>query len=163
MKLDQSIHAPWKTTLGGQILIKATDQFDIIISDSTDPIGPGESLFTSKFYQSINKCLTQDGVFVAQNGVCFMQMDEVLNSHQRLKPLFKNVSFYSAAVPTYAGGIMTFAWASQTLSPAAVDEKTITRRFKDANISTRYYHPQIHQASFALPQYVNDALEQSHA
>ncbi len=142
---------------------QTSEQFDVIISDSTDPIGPGESLFTSVFYLGIKKCLSKGGVFVAQNGVCFMQMDELLNSHQRLQPLFEDVTFYSAAVTTYVGGMMTFAWASQTPSLKAVDENNLIRRFEESNISTNYYHPQIHKASFVLPKYVNDALEQDHA
>ncbi len=142
---------------------QTSELFDVIISDSTDPIGPGESLFTSVFYVGIKKCLGDGGVFVAQNGVCFMQMDEVVTTHQRLQPLFEEVTFFSAAVPTYVGGIMTFAWASQSTDLSHVELEALNKRYEQSKISTRYYHPKIHSASFTLPKYVSDALEQSHA
>ncbi|CAK8744111.1 Polyamine aminopropyltransferase [Sodalis praecaptivus] len=56
---------------GVDFVSQSSEKFDVIISDCTDPIGPGESLFTSDFYQGCARCLNQDGIFVAQNGVCF--------------------------------------------------------------------------------------------
>lgn len=143
----------------GVAFVNDTDlTFDVIISDSTDPVGPGEVLFTSRFYTGIKQCLNPGGVFVAQNGVSFLQTDEVLTSEQRLSPLFKQVGFYSAAVPTYVGGIMTFAWASQVLKPNALDLNSLQARYQQAGFPTRYYNPAMHQACFALPQYLLDAL-----
>ncbi|WP_432694902.1 polyamine aminopropyltransferase [Marinobacterium sp. YM272] len=132
--------------------------FDVIISDCTDPVGPGEVLFTSAFYEGCKRCLNPGGVFVAQNGVAFLQLDEVVTTARRLGPLFADQCFYAAAVPTYAGGIMTFAWASDTAAPRQVDVVELERRFKVSGIRTRYYNPQVHAASFALPQYILDAL-----
>jgi len=122
-------------------------------------MGPGESLFTSRFYQGIAQCLDKDGVFVAQNGVSFMQMDEVTTSHQRLTPCFKEVTFYAAAVPTYVGGIMTFAWATQNPELQSTSTDDLLQRQLDRGIKTNYYRPAVHQASFALPAYVIDAIE----
>jgi len=144
---------------GANFVRECTDKFDVIISDSTDPIGPGDVLFTSDFYANCKKCLTDDGVLVTQNGVAYMQLDEVTTTAKRLQPYFSDQTFYSAAVPTYIGGIMTFAWASNNPALRTVTTDTITQRFEAANIKTRYYNPAIHMASFALPQYILDALE----
>lgn len=143
---------------GVEFVTNTEQTFDVIISDSTDPIGPAEVLFTSTFYQGIKRCLNPGGVFVAQNGVSFLQTEEVTTSSQRLKPLFNQVSFYQAAVPTYVGGIMTFAWASNDLAPNAVDLGQLTQRYQQADFKTRYYNPAMHQACFALPQYLVDLL-----
>ncbi len=132
--------------------------FDVIISDSTDPIGPGEVLFTSKFYTGIQRCLKPGGVFVAQNGVSFMQTDEVRTTARRLGPLFADQSFYAAAVPTYVGGIMTFAWASDNPALRKLDAQTVEARIAAAGLRTRYYNHGIHTAAFNLPQYVLDAI-----
>ncbi|WP_154222810.1 polyamine aminopropyltransferase [Marinicella rhabdoformis] len=132
-------------------------QFDVIISDSTDPIGPGEVLFTSSFYQGVNRCLNQGGVFVAQNGVSFMQLDEVTTSYQRLSSEFKQAAFYTAAVPTYVGGIMAFAWATNNLALKSVDSSVLQQRVCDLNC--HYYNPDIHVAAFALPAYINQAIK----
>jgi len=144
---------------GANFVRECTDKFDVIISDSTDPIGPGDVLFTSDFYADCKKCLTDDGVLVTQNGVAYMQLDEVTTTAKRLQPYFSDQTFYSAAVPTYIGGIMTFAWASNNPVLRKVSVETIAQRFNAANITTRYYNPAIHMASFALPQYILDALQ----
>jgi len=143
---------------GVDFVNECTEKFDVIISDSTDPMGPGEVLFTSRFYQGIKNCLNDDGVFVAQNGVSFMQTDEVTTTHQRLSPLFTQASFYSGAVPTYVGGIMTFAWATDNLALKEVSLETLQQRFKQSGIKTRFYTPEVHKGAFALPQYVLDAI-----
>ena len=144
---------------GVDFVNQCADQFDVIISDSTDPMGPGEVLFTSRFYQGIKNCLNAGGVFVAQNGVSFLQTDELTTTHQRLSPLFTQAGFYTGAVPTYVGGIMTFAWATDNLALKKVPLEIIEARFKAANISTRFYTPAVHKGSFALPQYVLDAIK----
>ncbi len=143
---------------GVDFVSECVEQFDVIISDSTDPIGPGESLFTSKFYQGVQSCLAENGVFVAQNGVSFMQLDEVTTTQQRLKPCFNDVTFYAAAVPTYVGGIMTFAWASQNPEIRQIDVEALATITEQAGFKTRYYNAAVHAASFALPQYVIDAI-----
>jgi spermidine synthase len=143
----------------GVEFVNQTDlTFDVVISDATDPVGPGEVLFTSRFYSGIQRCLNPGGIFVAQNGVSLLQTDEVTTSAQRLGALFKQVGFYSAAVPTYVGGIMTFAWASDTYPAAAQSSVELSDRFAQAGFKTRYYNPALHQACFALPQYLLDKL-----
>ncbi|WP_130536542.1 polyamine aminopropyltransferase [Thiomicrorhabdus indica] len=143
---------------GVDFVNECTEKFDLIISDSTDPMGPGEVLFTSRFYQGIQNCLNDGGVFVAQNGVSFMQTDEVTTTYKRLSPLFAQASFYSGAVPTYVGGIMTFAWATDNLELKEVSLETLQVRFKQSGIKTRFYTPEVHKGAFALPQYVLDAI-----
>ncbi|AWQ49622.1 polyamine aminopropyltransferase [Serratia marcescens] len=143
----------------GVNFVNQTDEtFDVIISDCTDPIGPGESLFTSAFYEGCARCLNEDGIFVAQNGVCFLQQDEAVNSHAKLSGYFSDVSFYQAAIPTYYGGIMTFAWASQNPALRQLDLPTLQQRFNQSGLHCRYYNPAIHVGSFALPQYLLNAL-----
>ena len=143
----------------GVNFVRNTDErFDVIISDSTDPVGPGEVLFSSPFYEGVKRCLKPGGVFVAQNGVVFMQGDEVTTSAQRLRPLFEDVHFYHAAVPTYVGGAMTFAWATDDVQLRRQPVEVIRERFERSGIRTRYYTPEVHVGSFALPQYVLELM-----
>lgn len=143
---------------GVDFVNQTTERFDVIISDCTDPAGPGESLFTSAFYAGCARILNQGGIFVAQNGVCFLQQDQAVDSHRKLGGYFADVSFYQAAVPTYYGGIMTFAWASNRPALRQIGVDQLQRRFAAADIQCRYYHPAIHAGSFALPQYLLNAL-----
>ena len=139
----------------------APDRFDVIISDSTDPIGPGDVLFTRDFYASCRLRLNAGGVFVTQNGVAFTQLEEVASTAGFLKDIFADWHFFSAAVPTYVGGIMAFAWATDNPDLRHTDLRTLRRRFAHSGLKTRYYNPEVHHAAFALPQYVLEAIGKS--
>ncbi len=140
-------------------LDQSSEPYDVIISDSTDPEGPGEVLFSSRFYQGCKNSLSDGGILATQNGVSFMQIDEVKTTFNRFEGLFNDRWFYAAPVPTYIGGIMTLAWGTdnEALRQQSVEE--IRERFTQSNIKTRYYTPELHVASFALPQYVVDVLK----
>jgi spermidine synthase len=89
-----------------------------------------------------------------------MQLQEVRDTYQRLRPIFADATFYGAAVPTYVGGIMTFAWGSNNPAYRQVSLTTLAERFQAAKLQTRYYNPAIHQGAFALPQYIVQALQE---
>lgn len=138
---------------GADFMRDCADRFDVIIIDSTDPIGPGEVLFTDTFYGHAARCLTNHGILVTQNGVPFMQGDELTNSMRAFKALFRDWGCYLATVPTYAGGPMAFGWG--TNGPARdVSVEVLQDRFKAAGIQPDYYTPQVHKGAFALPGYV---------
>lgn len=143
---------------GMRFVATTTEKFDVIISDSTDPIGPGEVLFSENFYQACHRCLNDGGVLVTQNGTPFMQLDTVRNTAGRMNGLFADWHFYQAAVPTYIGGSMTFAWGSTNPALRQVDVATLQQRFAASGVQTRYYNAAIHQGAFALPQYVLQAI-----
>ncbi len=143
---------------GMRFIANCTDKFDVIISDCPDPTGPAEVLFSEGFYQASHRCLTDEGVFVAQNGTPFLQIDEVKTTAKNIQDLFADWHFYHAAVPTYIGGSMTFAWAAKNQQTRQTSLETLRQRFASSAISTRYYNPYIHQAAFALPQYVLQAI-----
>jgi spermidine synthase len=144
----------------GLKFVKETqDRFDVIIVDSTDPIGPGEVLFTSEFYSDCHNCLSEGGILVTQNGVPFFQGAEVSVTQDRMSPHFKDMSFYVVAVPTYVGGLMTLAWASDNLSLRKLDVDTVKARFEAADIDTDYYSPEVHVGSFGLPRYIQKLMK----
>lgn len=143
---------------GVDFVARCSERFDIIISDCTDPVGPGEVLFSSEFYAGCKRCLNPEGVFVAQNGVPFMQPDELLTTCRRLGPYFVDQTFYCAAVPTYIGGVMAFAWGSDNNGLRKLSVSVLQERFSQSGITTRYYTPALHQGAFALPQYIQDAI-----
>ncbi len=143
---------------GMRFVATCADKFDVIISDSTDPIGPGEVLFSENFYQACRRCLNDGGILVTQNGTPFMQLSEVQTTAGRMHGLFSDWHFYMAAVPTYIGGSMTFAWGSTNSDYRKLPLETLRQRFAGSGIVTRYYNPEIHIGAFALPQYVLQAI-----
>lgn len=143
---------------GARYVSEASERFDVIISDSTDPVGPGEALYTGEFYAGCRQCLRPGGVLVAQNGNVFTQLDEVRTTAGRLAPLFRDVCFYAASVPTYIGGQMAFAWATDDDTLRGAPLETLRQRYARSGLDTRYYTPEGHQAAFALPRFVLDAI-----
>ncbi len=145
-------------TDGCQFVKQTTEQYDVIIVDSTDPIGPGEVLFTSEFYEDCQKILTPGGVMVTQNGVPFLQPHEITQSAIRLGHHFKDVTFYSAAVPFYFGGLMAFGWATNNLDLRQRGEDFLKSRIAKINQECLFYNKEIHTSCFALPQFIKKLM-----
>lgn len=143
-------------TDGVKFVAETDKRFDVIIVDSTDPIGPGEVLFTESFYADCHRCLNDGGVLVTQNGVPFFQGEEVTNTYQRMGKSFADNGFYTAVVPTYIGGFMTLGWGTDDAALKDVDLSVLKARFEDADISMKYYTPEVHKAAFALPQFIKE-------
>ncbi|CAM3110810.1 spermidine synthase [Pseudomonas floridensis] len=143
---------------GMRFVATTEEKFDVIISDSTDPIGPGEVLFSENFYQACHRCLNKGGILVTQNGTPFMQLSGVQTTAGRMNGLFADWHFYQAAVPTYIGGAMTFAWGATDKAYRKLPLETLRQRFAGSGIVTRYYNPDVHIGAFALPQYVLGAI-----
>ncbi len=138
----------------GAVFMRETDQkFDVIIVDSTDPIGPGEVLFTDHFYGHAKRALNPGGILVTQNGVPFMQPQELTGTMRAFGTLFADRGCYLATVPTYAGGPMAFGWGTDG-NARKVSLETLQARYAEAGFTADYYTPEVHLAAFALPGYV---------
>ncbi len=138
---------------GAAYVAEAEESFDVILVDSTDPIGPGEVLFTDTFYGRARERLAEGGILVTQNGVPFLQPDELTGTLRAMSALFRAATCYLATVPTYAGGPMAFGWGTD--GPGRqTDVETLRTRYSDAGLACRYYTPEVHLAAFALPGYV---------
>jgi spermidine synthase len=133
------------------------EAFDVIIVDSTDPIGPGVTLFTDTFYGHAKRRLTPGGVLVTQNGVPFMQGDELTNTMRAFMALFADATCYLTQIPTYVCGPMAMGWGTDGDARAAPLD-VIEARFAAAGFETRFYTPEVHKAAFALPVYVRRLL-----
>jgi spermidine synthase len=145
---------------GVKFVAETTERYDVVMVDSTDPIGPAEVLFATDFYAQCKRCLTPRGILVTQNGVPFLQRDEFITTHQRLRPLFPDTGFYFVPVPTYIGGFMALGWASLDPANRQPSRETLAERFTTAKIDTQYYTPDIHLASFAMPAYLQRIIGQ---
>ena len=142
---------------GAEFIRSTEGGFDVIIVDSTDPIGPGEVLFTDTFYGHAKRALTPGGILVTQNGVPFMQGDELTNTMRAFKALFADWGCYMATIPTYAGGPMAFGWGTDR--PARdVSLEVLEARFAQSGLVPDYYTPAVHKGAFALPGYVSKLM-----
>ncbi len=145
---------------GMNYVAKSDRRFDVIIVDSTDPQGPGGVLFTYDFYAACKRCMAAGAIMVTQNGVPFLQPDELVSSVGHFHRLFADAACYVAAVPTYVGGHLAMGWATDDAALRRLSEDTIAQRHARAGaFATRYWTPHVHRAAFALPRFIAEAVE----
>ena len=147
---------------GLKFLRKKINEYDIIVNDSTDPLGHTEGLFTKEFYGNCYKALKDDGIMVYQHGSPFYDEDEVAcrNMHRKAYRSFPISRVYQAHIPTCPSGYWLFGFASKKYHPLS-DFKP--ERFNDRKMHTDYYTTNLHMGAFMLPKYVEDLLEEEEA
>jgi len=128
------------------------NEYDVIMVDSTEPVGPAVQLFTRGFYQGIYDALKEDGIFVAQTDNPWFKADLIRNVNRDVKAVFPIVRVYAANIPTYPSGLWTFTMGSKKYDPLEVDVENIP------DIETKYYTPRLHKAAFVLPRFVEDLV-----
>jgi len=134
-------------------------RYDLIINDSTDPLGHTEGLFTKEFYGSCYKALRDDGIMVYQHGSPFYDEDkeECMKMHRKAFRAFPVSRVYQAHIPTCSSGYWLFGFASKKYHP--LDDLNV-KRWKERKIKTWYYTTNLHKGAFMLPKYVEDMLEE---
>jgi spermidine synthase len=144
---------------GMNYVAKTDRRFDVIIVDSTDPVGPGKVLFSDKFYTACRRCMTKGGVLVTQNGVPLLQTGELTAGITKFRRLFADGSCYVAAIPTYIGGHMAMGWATDNKRLRVTPVATLAARYRKAgSFATKYWTPEVQQAAFALPRFIADLV-----
>lgn len=128
----------------------AQNEYDVIVIDSSDPIGPALPLFEKDFYASVHQALKEDGLMVCQSQSPVMHMPILRNTAQSLRELFPIQKTYIASVPTYPGGLWSFTLGS--------------KKYRDINASklpedTKYVNEGILSACFQLPQLIKSQLD----
>lgn len=141
---------------------RKADQYDLIIVDSTDPFGPGESLFTKEFYGNCYKAMKADGILVNQHESPFYRQEarEAKLTHRRMKQVFEVNRVYQAHIPTYPSGHWLFGFSSKGLDPLQDFKPEVWKAF---DLRTRYYNTDVHVGAFMLPNYVLELIGEKQA
>lgn len=129
------------------------EPYDLIIVDSTDPIGPGEGLFTGEFYKDCYHALTADGILVNQHETPYYDIyaNMMMRAHHRIKELFPVCKVYQAHIPTYQSGHWLFGFASKQFDPVKDLDAAV---WNGLGLDTYYYNTDAHVGAFALPNFV---------
>lgn len=131
------------------------NEFDIVLIDSTDPMGPGEGLFTQEFYTNVKKSLKKGGIVAAQSESPVVNKEEIKKMYTLLKKVFPITSTYTSPIPTYPGGYWAWAFCSQEVEPLSyIDE----RRCEEITKTSKIYNKEYHKARFALPNFLKEIL-----
>ncbi|BAK80733.1 polyamine aminopropyltransferase [Candidatus Arthromitus sp. SFB-rat-Yit] len=132
--------------------------YDLIIVDSTDPIGPGEGLFSLEFYSNCYRILRDDGILVNQSESPYypFNIKELKRSASKINKIFPILKYYQSFIPTYPSGHWLFGFASKSINP--INDNI--PKWNLNNIKTNYYNTELHKASFVLPNYVRDIINE---
>jgi spermidine synthase len=144
---------------GVKYLRETPEHFDVILVDSTDPVGPAVDLFGEAFYQDAKRALGDNGIIVTQSGSPLVMFDELKDAVNLMRRVFPIVKTYICSIPIYPGVLWSFTAASTSIDPAAVDPAIIAQRLRANGQPTGWYTPEIHRAAFALPNFLASALE----
>jgi len=132
------------------------NEFDVILVDSTDPIGPAVGLFEEDFYRLVHGALKEDGIMVAQSESPFYHAKIQQSMYANLRNVFPIVEMYQAFIPTYPSGFWSFAFASKRYHP--VDDFD-AQRASQRDFYTKYYNEKLHLGAFMLPTFARENIE----
>jgi len=127
------------------------NEYDIIIVDSSDPIGPAKVLFEKSFYQNLYKALKNDGLMVCQSQSPIFHADVMEQTFKRISQIFPQTEIYTAVVPTYPGGLWSFTIGSKQYTFPSPDRLNYQ--------NTRYVNPQIVEQCLSIPQFMRQQLK----
>ncbi len=131
------------------------DLYDIVLVDSTDPIGPGEGLFNRSFYRDVHRLLKADGILSVQSESPFSVAREVPQIYDKLSSVFPAVHLYWCPMPCYPYGTWSFTFASKNGSVPQLRRPSDARKMEPG---LRYYNRAIHSACFALPNFMRELI-----
>ncbi len=137
-------------TDGVTFIKECKEQYDIIIIDSSDPIGPAVELFSRSFYEEVYGILKDDGIFVCQSESPVFYADIMKKIFTTLNDLYSDVRLYTATIPTYPGGLWSFTMASK---------KSFETKPERLNGKNRYVNKGVLSGCFSLPEFVKRILE----
>ena len=140
---------------GVKFVKETKEKFDVILVDSTDPIGPATPLFGTEFYEDLMNCLSDDGIVVSQGESPWYQTDIQKGLIKILDSVFEDVFLYTFSNLTYPGSLWSFTFATKKYHPVK-DFKP--ERVEKSGLNFDYYNKGIHSAAFALPSFIKKNL-----
>jgi len=155
---------------GAVFLAKAENEgkFDVIITDSSDPVGPAESLFQSPFYVALNKALKAGGKVCTQAESQWLHLDLIERLVKDSLQIFANAEYATTQIPTYPAGQIGLLLCSKApeksrrSGAAAISCVKPARKVKESEKDNyRYYSTELHEAAFVLPRFIAKRLEEA--
>ena len=133
---------------GMKYVESVSGKYDVIVVDSSDPIGPGEALFKKTFYEALKGALKPGGIVATQAESFFLHGEVVRNLIGLCRGLFDHAAYAFMLVPTYPGGNIGTCVASLGRDPRT----PIRKPSADVQKTMRYYNAALHEAAFVLPE-----------
>ena len=128
---------------GAEVIRKMKGKCDVIVIDSTDPIGPAQSLFNTDFYQSVYDALVEGGITIHQTGALILQPFEAPGSWRQIERSFDDVRVVQFANVSYMGGPFSLTAGSKGRGVFKNAERNAHKAYKKAGFKTSWYSPLI--------------------
>jgi spermidine synthase / saccharopine dehydrogenase (NADP+, L-glutamate-forming) len=143
---------------GFAFLQSHTSTYDVIVTDSSDPVGPAASLFQKPYYQLLHDALRPGGHIAAQGECLWIHLSLISDVRKSVQDVgFGQVEYAFTTIPTYPSGQIGFLLASKKGGPENNDLKVIV---KGPSQATRYWNPDVHRAAYILPEFGRAFLEE---
>jgi len=139
---------------GIQYIADNKNSFDVIMVDSTEPVGPAVGLFAHGFYVGISEALKEDGMMVAQTESPFFNADLIKRVFKDISSIFPVTRYYTGHIPTYPSGMWSWTIGSKKYDPLEVNEADLIEPE-----GTKYYHKAMHKTVFTVPKFVQELLK----
>lgn len=131
-------------------------RLDVIIVDSTDPIGPAEGLFNEAFYRDCRNALGDEGILVQQSESPLLHQKLLTEMHKAMRAAgFEDVQTLHFPQPVYPSGWWSCTMAKKSGQFQGFREQASANR----PFETLYYTPEVHKGALALPPYLQKALD----
>ncbi|GCB75157.1 hypothetical protein scyTo_0018183, partial [Scyliorhinus torazame] len=134
------------------------DAFDVIITDSSDPVGPAESLFQESYYQLMKNALREDGILGAQGECQWLHLELIKEMRRFCKSLFPVVEYAYSTIPTYPSGQIGFMLCSKNPKTSFREPVRQLSAVEVDRMQLKYYNADMHRAAFVLPEFARKAL-----
>ena len=144
---------------GARFVAETSERFDVILVDSTDPVGPAEALIGERFMRDARHALAPGGLMAMQSGSPLTQPAEWLSTVRGFHRTFPIVRPYLSWVPIYPGVVWSWVIGSDEVDPLSIDEVSVNQRLDAMREELRVYNPSWHRAAFALPTFLQRLLE----
>lgn len=138
---------------GIEYIKQRKSEFDVILIDSTEPVGPAVQLFSAEFYRECFAALKDDGMLVAQSESPFFNANVIKMAFGGIKQVFPITKLYLASIPTYPSGLWSFTIGSKQHDPVQIKNR--------CEAGYKYYNEGVHQAAFKLPVFVSKIIDES--
>jgi len=130
------------------------NSIDVIIVDSSEPLGPGEGLFTANFYRNCRSALKPDGLLVHQSESPLLHLPLLQSMHQAMREAgFEKTRSIQFPICVYPSG-----WWTATLAGSVDITQFRENDARNQSFKTRYYNADIQKAGFVLPNFLAEAL-----
>jgi spermidine synthase len=143
---------------GAKYMADNPGQYDVIITDSSDPIGPAEVLFQPPFYLAMSKSLRPGGVVASQGECMWLHANLIAPMVRACRGIFSAVEYAYTTIPTYPSGQIGFLLCSNVDAATRAIRSPVRRPSKAVQDGLKYYNSQLHEAAFVLPEFARRAL-----